>query len=379
MWDMKITDVTAFPVKGRHWPRFPMVLIEVRTDEGLVGAGEALAFQATGVLESVAQIGGWLRGQDPLQIERLWEQCFRRGAAMSALSGIEIALWDLAGQVAGLPIYQLLGGACHERVRVYADGFFRGADPTPGAYGDRAEAAVAQGFTALKLDIDDFLYLGERPALIRCHGSDLGRHITNAEVRQVEASVGAIRERLGPDVDLALDCHWAFDVPSALRLGRALEPYGLMWFEDPVPSASAPPLAKLAAELTVPLCLGEALATRFEFREILERQAADIIMPDVASSGGILETKKIAALADTYYIPVAPHDMVGPLATAASLQLCFSLTNLLVLEHQLTDVPWRHELTDEPLLVHEGHFALPTRPGLGMAINHEALRKYRAE
>ncbi|HEX2973585.1 MAG TPA: mandelate racemase/muconate lactonizing enzyme family protein [Tepidisphaeraceae bacterium] len=377
---MKITDVKALAVKGRHWPRFPMVFVEVYTDEGLVGVGEALAFQATGVRQSVEEIGEWLRGEDALQIERLWERCFRRGAGMAALSGIEIALWDIAGQVAGMPIYQLLGGACHDRVRVYADGFFRGADPTPEAYGEKAEAAVAKGLTALKLDIDDFLYLGgERKALIRCHGADLGRHITNAEIRKVAASVAAIRERLGPEIDLALDCHWAFDVPSASRLGRALEPYDLMWLEDPTPSKSTPALAKLARELPMPLCLGEALATRFEFREILEKQAASVIMPDVASSGGILEMKKIAALADTYYVPMAPHDMVGPIATAATVQLCYSIPNLLIMEHQLTDVPWRHELTDEPLLVKDGYYELPTRPGVGMKLNHEAVARYRAE
>lgn len=376
---MKITDVRALPIKGRHWPRFPMVFVEVQTDEGIVGVGEALAFQATGVMESIEQIGEGIHGQDPLQIERLWEQCFRRGAAIAALSGIEIALWDIAGQVAGLPIYQLLGGACHDRVRVYADGFFRGADPTPEAYCAKAEEAIARGLTALKLDIDDFLYLGERSALIRCHSRDLSRHITNAEIRQVEASVAAIRECLGPDVDLALDCHWAFDVPSALRLGRALEPYQLMWLEDPTPSASVPALARLARQLAMPLCLGEALATRYQFREVLEHQAAGIIMPDVASSGGILETKKIAALADTYYIPVAPHDMVGPIATAATLQLCLSIPNLLIMEHQMTDVPWRHELTDEPLLVSDGYYRIPTRPGIGIAMNHEAVRQYRAE
>lgn len=376
---MKITDVQVFPVRGRHWPHFPMLLIEVRTDEGVVGVGEALPFQATGVHESIMQIGDWLHGENPLQIEWLWERCFRRGVNMAALSGIEIALWDIAGQVAGMPICQLLGGPCHERVRVYADGFFRGAEPTPQAYGDMAEAAVATGLTALKLDIDDFLYLGERPALIRCHGKDLGRHITNAEIRQVEASVAAIRERLGPDVDLALDCHWAFDLPSARRLGQALEPYRLMWFEDPTPSASVPTLARLAGELAMPLCLGEALATRFAFREIFERGAAHIIMPDVACSGGIIETKKIAAMADTYYVPVAPHDMVGPVATAASLHLCCAITNLLVLEHQYTDVPWRHELTDEPLLVENGHYQVPTRPGIGFKLNHEAVNRYRPE
>jgi len=376
---MKITDVRAIPVKGRHWPRFPMVFVEVHTDEGLTGLGEALAFQATGTIQSIEAIGDWLRGEDPLQIERIWEMCFRKGAAIAALSGIEIALWDLAGQVAGMPIYQLLGGACHDRVRVYADGFFRGADPTPENYAARAQDAVDSGFSALKLDVDDFLYLGERPALIRCHGRELSRHITNSEIHLVQASVARIRELLGPDIDLALDCHWAFDVPSALRLGKALEPYDLMWLEDPTPSASAPALAKLAGELSMPLCLGEALSTRFEFREILERQAADIIMPDVASSGGILEVKKIAAFADTYYIPVAPHDMVGPVATAATLQLCACIPNLLVMEHQMTDVPWRDELTDEPLRVRDGYLDLPTRPGLGMALNHQVVDKYRTD
>jgi len=152
-----------------------------------------------------------------------------------------------------------------------------------------------------------------------------------------------------------------------------------MWLEDPTPSKSPVALAQLAARLPMPLCLGEALATRFEFREILERGGAHVIMPDVASSGGVLEMKKIAALADTYYVPMAPHDMVGPVATAASLQLCATIPNLLVLEHQLTDVPWRQELLDAPLRVQDGYYALPTRPGLGFALNHDAVRKYRAE
>mgnify|MGYP000880083257 CR=1 FL=1 len=376
---MKITHVRAIPVKGRHWPRFPMVFVEVGTDEGVVGIGEALAFQTTGVVQSVETVGEWLLGENPLQIERLWERCFRRGAELSALSGIEIALWDIAGQVAGMPIYQLLGGACHDRIRVYADGFFRGATPTPESYREKAAAAVAQGFTALKLDVDDFLTPGARKVLIRCHGDALGRGITNAEVRRVEESVAAIREHLGPEVDLALDCHWAFDLPGALRLGRALEPYHLMWFEDPIPSGNLAALARLASELSVPICIGEALCTRFQFREVFERGAASIIMPDVARAGGILEMKKIAAMADTYYIPVAPHDMVGPIATAASLHVCASIPNFLILEHQMNDVPWRDELTDEPLVVRDGQMELPTRPGLGVRLNYAAVEKYRAE
>lgn len=375
---MTITEVRAYPVKGRHWPRFPLLFVEVQTDEGLVGVGEALPFQDTGTLESLTTIGAWVRGENPLQIALLWERLARRGANLPALSAVEMALWDIAGQVAGLPVYQLLGGACHDRLRVYADGFFRGAAPGPESYRAKAEEAVRQGFTALKLDVDDFVDSGDPNALIRCHGRSLGRGITNHEIAAVADSVAAIRQHLGPGIDLALDCHWAFDVPAALRLGRALEPYRLMWLEDPIPSANVAALAKLAGALAVPLCLGEALGTRYQFREVFERQAADIIMPDVASAGGILEMLKIAALADTYYLPMAPHDMAGPIATAATVQVAACLPNLMIVEHQMNDVPWRNDLVDEPPRVEDGHLSLPTRPGLGLKLNHAAVEKYRA-
>ena len=366
---MKITDVQVIPVKGRHWPRFPMVFVEVYTDEGLTGLGEALPFQAAGVVESLRQLGETLRGANPFQVEYHWERFYRGGADLPALSALETAMWDIVGQALGTPIHNLLGGACHERIHVYADGFFREGEPTPEAYAQKAREAVAEGLDALKMDVDDFLPSGKA----------LNRGISSAELRNVIDTVGAIREAVGDDVELGMDCHWAFDVSSAVQLGRALEPYDLMWLEDPIPSGNVAALAKVRAEVGVPICTGEVLETRFAFREMLEQQAADILMPDLARTGGILEMKKIAAYADTYYVPIAPHNMMGPVATIASVQLCACIPNFRLLEYQMGDVPWRDDLMDQPLPLVGGYLELPTGPGLGIRLNHDQVKKYRVD
>jgi galactonate dehydratase len=366
---MKITDVEVIAVKGRHWPRFPMVFVETHTDEGLTGLGEALPFQATGVLESLRQLGEAIRGANPFQVEYHWERLFRSGADLPALSALETAMWDIVGQALGAPIYNLLGGACHERIHVYADGFFREGEPAPEAYARKAQEAVAQGFDALKMDVDDFLPSGKA----------LNRGIHAAELRDIAQTVAAIRDAVGDDVDLGIDCHWAFDVSSAVKLGQALEPYGLMWLEDPIPSGNVAALAKVRAEVGIPICTGEVLETRFAFREMLEKQAADVLMPDLARAGGILEMKKIAALADTYYVPLAPHNMMGPVATMASVHLCACIPNFRILEYQMGDVAWRDDLIDRPLSLQAGSLELPVDPGLGMRLDHAQVAKYRVK
>jgi L-alanine-DL-glutamate epimerase-like enolase superfamily enzyme len=366
---MKITDIQVYPVKGRHWPRFPMVFVEVRTDSGVTGVGECLLYHTTGVIESLRQLTEALLGQDPLRIEYHWERLFRRGVNPAALSGIETALWDIAGKVCGQPVYNLLGGRCHERVRVYVDGFFRGAEYVEEQYQAKAVAAVEQGFTALKMDVDEPIPAAQR----------FNRQLAESDLRHCVRMVEAVREAVGPEVDLAIDCHGAFDVASAVRLGRALEPYRLMWIEDPVPSTNAAAMAKVTQEVGTPICTGELLCTRYEFRELFQKQAADIIMPDLARTGGVLEMKKIAAAADTYYIPVAPHNMVGPVATIASAHLCACIPNFLVLEFQMGDVPWRDELISQPVPIKDGSLELFDAPGLGIELNHAAVGKYRAE
>lgn len=366
---MKITEVKSYPVRGRHWPRFPMVFVEVRTDAGIAGVGECLLYHTTGVLESLQGLGEALVGEDPLRIEWHWERMVRRGANLAAISGIETALWDILGKAAGQPVYNLLGGRCRERVRVYVDGFFRGADYVEEEYKEKAVAAVEQGFTALKMDVDEPI-----PAASRFH-----RGMSNADLRHCARMVEAVRRAVGDEVDLAIDAHGAFDVQTAIRLGQALEPYRLLWIEDPIPVGNMVALAKVSQETSTPICTGELLNTRYEYRELFERQAADIVMPDLARTGGVLEMKKSAALADTYYVPMAPHNMVGPIATIASAHLCTCIPNFLILEYQLGDVPWIDELLSHPVDVRDGHLHLTDRPGLGVELNHKAVERYRAE
>jgi galactonate dehydratase len=370
---MKITGVDVIAVRGRKSPRMPMAFVEVHTDEGITGLGESQPHRGLALFESLHQLGDELCGADPFQIEAHWERLYRQGADMCAVSGLETAMWDIIGQALGVPIYNLLGGACHESIHVYVDGFFRGNDPTPEAQAQAAQEAVAQGFDALKLDVDDYLFSGPSGTV----GKSMHRGIRPSELRAVVETVSAIRKAVGDEVHLALDCHWAFDVTSAVELGRALEPYHLMWFEDPIPAGNPKALAKLRSETAVPICVGEALETRYAFRELLELQAADVLMPDLCRTGGILEMKKIAALADTYYVPIAPHNMMGPVATMASVQLCACVPNFRILEFQLGDVPWRDDILDKPLPLKDGYLELPTGPGLGIRLTHKEVAKYR--
>lgn len=366
---MKITDVKVHPVKGRHWPRFPMVFVEVETDAGLTGLGESLHYKTTGLVESLHQLRDYLVGKDPLQIELHWELLYRRGANPAALSGIETALWDILGQASHQPIYALLGGKCRDSVRVYVDGFFRGAGYVQDEYAAKAVDAVNLGFTALKMDVDEPIPMANR----------FNRQVSVADLGHMARMVESVRDAVGPEIDLAVDAHGAFDVASAIRLGHALEPYKLMWIEDPIPMTNMVALAKVAQQTTTPICTGELLATRFQFRELFERQAAGIVMPDLACCGGVMELKKIAALADTYFVPVAPHNMVGPVATIASAHVCLAVPNFMILEYQLGDVDWIDDIISSPVPIRDGALHLSTAPGLGIKLNHTAVKKYRAE
>jgi galactonate dehydratase len=291
------------------------------------------------------------------------------GINPAAISGLETALWDILGQLTGQPLYNLLGGRCHERVRVYVDGFFRGASYVEEAYAEKAAEAVAEGYTALKMDVDEPIPMGRR----------FNRGLTAQDLGHCVKMVDSVRKTVGPDIDLAVDAHGAFDLPAGVRLGKALEHLDLLWIEDPVPMDNLDAMANVAAQVQTPICTGELLDTRFAFRELFAKRAADIIMPDLARTGGVLEMKKIAAMADAHLIPIAPHNMVGPVATIASMHLCAATPNFLVLEYQLGDVEWIDDLITRPVPIRDGHLEPYDTPGLGVALNHAAVAKYLAD
>ncbi|HEY9264416.1 MAG TPA: mandelate racemase/muconate lactonizing enzyme family protein, partial [Mycobacterium sp.] len=326
---MKITNISTAVVRYHG----EATLVRIDTDEGLSGYGEANpdagAGGVVGVINSIREL---LIGEDPRDVEHCWERLRRRvfsgaqsGVYVIAMSGIELALWDLAAQAMGQPIYRLLGGKFRDRIRVYAD-CGDGDDPEGSVSGcvDRAQRMADEGFTAIKFDIDDLRH----PAKFDAHNHTLGA----SEIRDMVARVAAVREAIGPDLDLAIDLHARYDVPSARRIATELEPFALMWLEEPVPPENPLALAQVRASTTTPICAGENLYLRWGFRELLDAGAVDVIEPDIPKCGGLAESKKIANLAEIYYVPFAPHLVSTPLGTMASAHQCSTVPNFLVQE-----------------------------------------------
>ena len=368
---MKITDVLTADVQGFGYATYVRIL----TDEGVSGTGECVHGSA-GCATLIRSLKGSLIGQDPLDVDRLYASLSRclffdgsiAGNAVAALSGIEIALWDLAGKALGVPVYRLLGGKFRDKIRVYCD-FHAGPEGTLESYAERAQEAVEKGFTAIKFDLDAPPHPEKR---------DSFNHTASpAELHTMVDRVAAVREAIGPKVDLALDLHGACDTHSGVRIARALEPYDLLWLEEPVPPGNIDALREVKQASGTPICVGENLYTRWGFRELFEKQAADIIMPDIPKCGGLSECRKIANMAETYYVPMAPHNISGPIGTLASCHVCASIPNFLVLEWHWMDIPYWDDLSlgDGPI-IEDGYIQLPEAPGLGAELNEEEAVKH---
>ena len=356
---MKVTDIKTFAVDcfRTNW-----VFVKVYTDEGIDGVGEAtLEYKEKALIGAVEHIREYLVGKDPRQIERHWHDIYRdaywRGGAvlMSALSAVEMALWDILGKSLGVPVYQLLGGRANDKVRIYVNGWFSGAKK-PEEFAACAKAAMERGVTALKWDPFGKAYLT----------------LSGAELDNALACVAAVREAVGNRVDLLIEGHGRFDVPTGIRIAKELEQFRPMWFEEPVPPDNLEALKAVRDKSPVPISAGERLYTLKDFKDLFEMRAADYIQPDISHAGGIMELKKIAAVADTYYIPFAPHNPSGPVANAATLQLAACCPNFNILEIMYSDVTWRADVTDEDLHYEDGYITIPDKPGLGIELNEEA-------
>ena len=356
---MKVTDVKTFVVDCF---RTNFVFVKVYTDEGITGVGEAtLEYKEKALLGAVEHIKEYLLGKDPRSIEEhflhIYRDAYWRGGAvlMSALSAVECAMWDILGKSLGVPVWQLLGGKVNDRVRIYVNGWFAGAKE-PEEFAEKAKVAVRRGVTAMKWDPFGKAFMD----------------ISNADLDRAIRCVSMVREAVGPSVDLLIEGHGRFNIPTAVKIAKELEPFRPMWFEEPVPPDNLDALREVKDRSPVSVSAGERLYTRWDYRNIFDKMAADYIQPDVSHAGGIGELKKISAEAECRYIGFAPHNPSGPVACAATLQLAGCCPNFSVLEIMYSDVAYRRDLTNEALVYKDGYISVPDKPGLGIDINEEA-------
>ncbi len=356
---MKIIDIKTFVVDcfRTNW-----VFVKVYTDEGIDGVGEGtLEYKEQALVGAIEHIRSYLIGKDPLTIEKHFHDIYRdaywRGGAvlMSALSAVEMALWDILGKSLGVPVYQLLGGKVNDDCRIYINGWFAGAK-TPEEFGEKAKAAVKRGVTAMKWDPFGKSYL----------------QISNKELDNALRCIAAVREAVGNEADLLIEGHGRFDVPTGIKIARELEAFKPMWFEEPVPPNNLEALKAVRDKSPVAISAGERLYTRYDYNPLFEMRACDYIQPDISHAGGIMELKKLAAIAEAKYIPFAPHNPSGPVANAATLQLAACCPNFAILEIMYSDVAYRKDITDEQLIYRDGRIQISDRPGLGIELNEEA-------
>jgi galactonate dehydratase len=374
---MKITGVRPWLVKAStsYWGEY--LFVEVTTDEGISGWGEITSTTkiANRALAAILkQVSGQIEGEDPSRIERLWHKLFRsftymgsRGAACECVSAIDIALWDIRGKVLGLPVYELLGGSVRDEISLYTH-------PDQSKFtSDAAVVAeitdiVKSGHTALKFD--PFPYQGDRER----RDGYLDGMLSRADEKKAADLTALIRQTAGPQVEILIDAHGRFDVPTAIRLCRSLEEAGQIdWFEEPVPPESYGALQQVREKVNAAISVGERAHTKWDFVPILEQKLADYIMPDVTWTGGITEMKKIAILAEGYYVPISPHDAGGPINVLAGAHVMMTVPNFYRLETSRWDLSGYNELMHTRLDNSNGALKLPRVPGLGIEMNRDYL------
>lgn len=362
---MKISNVTPMTM-GTDWRNITFVKVE--TDEGLVGIADARALNRTeavvGYLKEAAP--RYVLGSDPFNIEQLVHRMYledfgRSGeVVMTGIALIEIACWDIVGQALGQPVYRLLGGAVRDKIKAYANGWYT-VERSPEEFHAAARRVVERGYRALKFDpFGAGFYEMDRAEKVKAIGL-----------------VEAVRDAVGPEVEILVEMHGRFNPVTAIEIARELARFQPSWYEEPVPPENLAALKKVAdavAPLGIPIATGERIHTPFEYRELFEMQAADIIQTDITHFGGILNTKKIAAWANNYYILIAPHNVGGPASTAAALHLGACTTNFKIQEYfnDFAEAFVKDAASGLPEVI-DGYFALPDRPGLGLTLNEDVI------
>jgi galactonate dehydratase len=368
---LKITEVRTAEVRVHGY----QVHVRVYTDQGIVGQGETTD-AAQGNVPLIHQFGRMLTGQDPLNIEAAFERIrtsgvfagAQAGQYVTALTGVETALWDIAGKALGLPVYQLMGGKVRDRVRIYCDSGAREMIPGDETSKARIHQIQEMGFTAAKIDIDD----ANDPARM----DRVNWTASNGEIEHMVAKIGFTRELYPKNYDLAVDMHARYDATTGKRVAKEVEPFKLMWLEEPVPAENIDAMREVRASTSTPICCGENIYMRWGFREILEKRAADIIMPDFQKTGGLLEARKIADMAHTYYVPVAPHAVTSPVGMMATAHVCAVIPNFLVQEwHWIDDLDLWRNWVKEGEIIQKGFITPPERPGFGVEMNDDGARK----
>jgi galactonate dehydratase len=388
---MEITSARSWVVKT-PWDNNPgasevrdatdrtFVFIQVDTDEGITGWGEITTYPgpvANGAIAAfVNQIGKWLVGENPEDIERIWAKIFRvmtyvgtRGATTAAISGIDIALWDIRGKVLNQPVYKLLGGSVRDKIALYC----HPPEPkSPEHITESVKEIVASGHRAFKMDpMMHNLHVGNASFL----DGEISIEAENAAMEVVAAA----REAAGPDIEILIDAHGMYNVPTAIRLANKMAEWNIFWFEEPVPVESWKALKQVKEQITPLVSVGERLHTRWDFVPIFENGLADYIMPDVTWTGGITELKKIATMAEAYYIPISPHDASGPINVISGAQVMLTVPNFYKLETSRYDLSGYNVMIDHPLEISEGNLYVSDRPGLGVNLDPEWLAAHEID
>ena len=366
---LKITDIRTAQVVVHG----PQTHIRVYTDQGLFGQGES----TDAAIGTASLIHSWRRmliGRDPLDVEAIWERIrtggifagAQGGQYTTALSGLEIALWDLAGKALGLPVYRLLGGKFRDKVRIYCDSDM---EVPIGAEADRKLPWIKeQGFTAMKIDLDD----ARDPARF----DSVNWTASNGEIDRMVKWVSHVREAIPANMELACDMHGRYDATTGKKVAKALEPFKLLWLEEPVPAENIDAMADIRHSTSTPIACGENLYMRWGYIKLLQEEAVDIIQPDFQKTGGLAEAKKIANLAQGYYVPVAPHCVVSPIGLMATAHACTSYPNFLACEwHWINHLDeWKSWVKEGEIII-KGYVTPPDKPGLGVEMNEEAAKK----